>query len=376
MSFITCVNVSEIKNLIDNKTFEEVKNIMEDANIRVRELKNAESDNLYLLISNNTTTPLEVACNGIILEKETNEIVCMCQSKLLPFQENPREQVEKLVYDKMRLEYCEDATRVSLYNYNGVWYTATTKCIDAKYSYWSSYKTFDDMFWEIFDNTFINVLDPDYTYTFLLIHRENRIVVKHQYNNLIYINKIHNKTQEEDYTNLFYKEGPKRTIRRPKSIDSNTIHYPLDDYYLPNKRGVIVKFLINNSWVSYQYDFKEYQKIKEIRGNVPLIRMRYLELLSTPDSLIELEKYYPEYQVLFTSIRYQMNNLYKEIHQTYFYSHVKHTIQINEDHPFFRTLKQLHYLYKTNNTPITFEQVQLKVNSLDKNVLKKFLNWV
>jgi len=364
----TCVNISKVKNLIDGKSFDEVKVVMEENNVRVRELKDTD---LYLLVSNGAGCDIEICCNGIIVEKETNEIVCTPQHKFLPLNEMP----ENAPFSKMRLEYCEDSTRISLYNYKNVWYTATTKCIDAKYSYWSSEKTFDEMFWETFDKDFINILNPEYTYTFLLVHKDNRIVVKHQYNNLIYINRINNKTQVEDYTNIFYKEGPKRTIRRSKTINSNSIDN-LENYYLPNKRGIIVKLLIGNSWVSYQYDFEKYDKIKQIRGNVPLIRMRYLELLETPESLIELENHYNEYNMLFSVIKNQLTNLYKKIHQLYFYSHVKHTVKVEEDHPYYKTLKQLHYTYKTTNTPITLEQVQIKVNSLDKNIIKNFLNWV
>ena len=365
----TCVNISNVKNKIDGKSFEEVKDIMEKENgIRVRELNNDESKDLYLLISDNIDTDLAIECNGIIMEKNTNNIVCVPQPKLLPFSSN-------LVNGKMRLEYCEDATRISLYSYKNVWYTATTKCIDAKFSFWSSEKTFDEMFWETFDKSFLDILDSEFTYTFLLVHKENRIVVKHQYNNLIYINRINNKTQIEDYTNLFYKEGPKRTIRRPKTIQS-IVSDNLEDYFLPNKRGVIVKVLNGNSWVSYQYDFQEYNRVKQIRGNTPLIRMRYLELLETPELLIELENYYSEYTMLFTLIKHQLSNLYKQIHQLYFYSHVKHTVTVEETNPFFRTLKQLHYTYKTENTPITLELVQMKVNSLDKNIIKTLLNWV
>jgi hypothetical protein len=236
--------------------------------------------------------------------------------------------------------------------------------------------SFDDLFWEIFDKDFMNVLDPEFTYTFLLIHRDNRIVVKHKFNNLIYVNRINNKTQIEDYTNYFYKDTPKRTIRRTKEINGYTINFPLDNYILPNKRGVIIKFLINNHWMSYQYDFSDYSKIKQIRGNVPLISSRYIELLSNPDTLLQLEYYYSENKFLFASIKHQLEKLYKEVHQLYFNSHVKHNITIYEVHPLFRTLKQLHGQYKKTEQPITLEDVKNKINSLDKNVVKKLLGWV
>ena len=370
----TCVNISELLNLINGKTFIQVKKILEKENIRVR-----ENDNLYLLISNNTLTTLDIICNGIILEKETNNVICTPQNKLLEIDtENQQEHIQTLlsISSKIRIEYCEDATRISLYNYKGQWFTSTTKCIDAKTSFWSSNKSFDELFWEIFDNDFIDVLDPTFTYTFLLIHKDNRIVVKHKFNNLIYVNRINNNNQIEDYTNIFYKDTPKRTIRRTKEITGYIINSSLDNYFLPNKRGIIIKLLLNNSWESYQYDFYDYSKIKEIRGNVPLVNMRYLELLSNPLVLSQLQFYYSENKLLFASIAHQIEKLYKDVHQLYFNSHVKHNITIYEDHPLFRTLKQLHGQFKNTAQPITLEKVTNQINSLDKNVLKKLLGWI
>lgn len=370
----TCVNTFELFELINGKTFIQVKEILEPYNIQIR-----EHGDLYLLISNETVTPLDIICNGIILEKNTNRIICTPQNKLLEINRSlQKEHIETLLNtsSKMRMEYCEDATRISLYYYKGEWFTATTKCIDAKTSFWSSDKTFDELFWEVFDKDFMHILDPEFTFTFLLIHKDNRIVVKHKFNNLIYINKINNKNQIEDYTNYFYKETPKRIIRRTKEIYGYAIKFPLDDYFLQNKRGIIIKFLVNNSWISYQYDFCDYSKIKEIRGNTPSIKMRYLELLSDSESLSHLLYYYSEHNLLFSSINHQIEKLYKDVHQLYFNSHVKHNITIYEVHPFFRTLKQLHAQFKKTEQPITLLEVKNKINSLDKNVVKKLLGWV
>lgn len=369
----TCVNITELFNLINDKTFIQVKEILEPYNISVK-----EKDSLYLLISNETVTPLDIICNGIILEKDTNRVICCPQNKLFEIKpQNQQEQIDTLLNlsSKMRMEYCEDATRISLYNYKGKWFTSTTKCIDAKTSFWSSNKTFDELFWEVFDKEFMDKLDPEFTFTFLLVHKDNRIVVRHIFNNLIYVNRINNKTQNEDYTNYFYKDTPKRTIRRIKEINGYTINFPLDNYFLPNKRGIIIKFLVNNNWISYQYDFLDYSRIKEIRGNVPSISMRYIELLPDPVSLEQLQYYYSENNFLFAAIKHQIEKLYKEVHQLYFNSHVKHNITIYEVHPLFRTLKQLHAEYKNKGNPITLEEVKNKINSLDKNVVKKLLGW-
>jgi hypothetical protein len=330
-------------------------------------------------------SPLQLECNGLILEKETNKVVCMSQNKFANINKDSSQvnQIENLktMYSRFIMEYCEDGTVIRLYNYNGMWYTATTRCIDARKSYWSSEKTFNDMFWEIFTTSNYNIenLDKTNTYMFILIHNENRIVINHKYNNLIYIGSINNETKQEDFTNYFYNETPKCCIRRTESIDvSSIIQFPLDDYYLPDKRGVILKFLdtSNNSWRLYQYDFNHYTQIKEVRGNVRLIRMRYLELLNEPEKLQVLEYNYPECKMTFAMIKHCMTKLYKEVHNLYYQSHIKHSITVEETHKLYRTLKQLHGQYKKQGTIITLEEVTKKVNSLDKNIIKTLIGWV
>lgn len=385
-TFISINNIEAIIQTADS--FDRIKEIASESGIQVRETNDEKLSNLYLLVSNKNSeslTPLQMECNGLILEKNTNKIVCMSHNKFSDVDkgegqvvqlENLREQ-----YPKFRMEYCEDGTVIRLYNYNSEWYTATTRCIDARKSYWSSEKTFNDMFLEIFNKSGydINELNTEYTYSFILIHKENRIVVNHKYNNLIYINRVSNVTRQEDFTNYFYNENPKRCIRRTKQIEvTSMINYPIDDYFLNEKRGIIIKFLDtnNNSWKLYQYDFNSYSEIKQVRGNVPLIRMRYLELLNEPDNLKILESNYSENTMVFAMIKHCMNNLYKEVHNLYFQSHIKHSITVEEDHKLYRTLKQLHGQYKKQGTIITLEEVIKKVNSLDKNVIKSLIGWV
>ena len=88
-----------------------------------------------------------------------------------------------------------------------------------------------------------------------------------------------------------------------------------------------------------------------------------------------LETTYREHHFLFQMARHQLNNLYREIHQLYFDSHIKHAVTVDDSNKYYRTLKQLHAQYKTKGTPITLEEVRNKVNSLDPNVIRQFLNW-
>ena len=322
---------------------------------------------------------LKYQANGIIFEKATNNVVAMCQPKLLEMnnQMDVLSIAEGYPSSDIRMEFCEDGTMMRLYNYKGEWFTATTRCIDARGSYWSSEKSFDEMFWDIFDKDLLYDIDQRYTYIFILMHKDNRIVVKSNTNSLVYISRINNVTNEEDYINRFKNVY---NIKRPKIIDTNeylnTIksNQIFDNRY---KRGVLLKIRdhYNKKWVVYKYDFENYKNIKTIRGNVPQIRMRYLELLNKPETLQIFEKIYGENHFMFTFIKVSILKLVKTIYKLYIDSHIKHIVKIEQDNLYYRTLRQLHAQYKIANKPITFLDVQQKIYNLDKNVVKKLLQW-
>jgi hypothetical protein len=394
--------INDVLELIKDKKVDEIKNMDLGLNVKER-IRNNDLDNLYLLAidkdlendKTNVLNTLQRQCNGLIFEKNTNKLVAACQNKITNIEDKNemKELIDNIKNEKhIRMEYCEDGTIMRLYNYNGEWYTATTRCINGSDSYWSSNKTFDDMFWETFNRKNIDKLDENKTYIFILLHTENRIVVRHKFNTLVYICSIDNNTMEEDYRNVFYNYNQKHNynnkneqetinIRRPKQIlnfDVNLFVKEPETYFNQTKRGLILKIYdeINQQWDSYKYDFDAYKMVKAVRGNVPQIRMRFLELLNDPNSLLLLEYHYPEHKFLFAMIKNGVNNICKQIHKLYVDSHIKHNVQVQEDNKFYRTLRQLHAQYKITNTPITLKDVENKIFTLDKHVIKNLLDWI
>jgi hypothetical protein len=369
-----------IKNFVKDLAFEEIKEKCKENDIIYR-----EHGELYLLISKQMENQnnFHRAFNGVILEKGTNNIAAMCQSNFISNQT-----LENIDLENVTLEFCEDGTLIRLYNYNDNWFTATNKCVDAKGSYWSNPQTFDEMFWELFDQHQLEMLDKTKTYLFVLLNKDNRIVVNHTKNELVFVGLIDNFTGFElnqiELNNYYVdKFLSSETIRRSIDITNRltedrfsleTILSLCVGLEMQMKRGVLLK--TNNMEEIYKFDFPEYTTIKMIRGNVPHIRIRYLELLNDKQALKTLEQYYSEYLMLFTMIKHSMDKLYKTVHFLYIKSHVKHELQVQETHLFFQTLRQLHGQYKKTNKPITLEDVKCKIDSLDTHVIKKFLGWV
>lgn len=383
------IDISEVTELIKKNTFEKVKEICNKENIYIKEGQ-GNQNNLYLLVSSkvnendeneenendivneNKNKKLINQCQGIIFEKETNKVICMAYNKIQNL--NDWNDLQKFTQDKnindISMEYCEDGTVIRLYHYNNVWYTATTRCINANSSYWTSSKSFSEMFWDIFDEKYLIDLDKNYTYHFIILDIDNRIVVKHEENSLVYISRIHNETFVEDYVNVFEKCERIKTTEKI-SDDQKMI-------YNDKKRGIIIKIYNNenNTYSSYLVNYEQYKELKSIRGNVPRIGVRYLELVNQPEKLQRLIENYNEYYFTFSVAQHSLNKVISTIYELYKESHIKHTIEIKEGHVYYKTLRQLHAIYKIHNERITLDKVKEKVYSLDKNILKKFIGWV
>lgn len=361
-----------INNFLKDKEFNDsLKTELYSEYIKYREENREDKkqeDNLFLLINVKNETELQKECNGLIFEKKTNKIVCAAY----PDFENNLLSQDNLT----SVEFCEDGTVLRLYNYKNKWRTATKKCINAAYSHWSSPISFDTMFWNLFNSNDLEKLDVNKTYIFILLHTENVVVVKHTTNKLVYTGSIDNLTYEIDNTFIF---NDNEYISKTSNIQKELIDFEnnnFESFFNPLKRGLILKFKIDNSFKYYKYDFTSFNYVKDIRGNVPFIRTRFLELLSTPDKLNELVKYYPEYEMTYSMIEHNLQLLSTEIYHLYRNSHVKHVIKIQENDRFFRTIKQLHGQYKKTNTPITKLDVYNKLRSLNYNILKAFFDWV
>lgn len=352
--------------------FIEIKKQAAELEIRVRELK--PSPTLYLLTKNDSPF------NGIILEKDTNKIVC-APTSTFENGDDPLPGDTSFAVDNHTFEYCEDGTIIRLYNYQDTWYTATTKCIDAKFSYWATPKTFDELFWQtVGSSSFLNELDPKLTYLFVLLHEDNRIVIHHSQSYVVFLGSYFkcsgqvNSNFPIDNT-FIYNIAPTTKVPLPKvSVpvpETISVDELIKNYSLNSKRGIVVTN--KETKIRYKIDFPNYTYLADLRGNTPFIGTRYLELLNDPKKLDELQKNWPEEIPVFLGLWNGINMLVKNIHYVYYQTHIKRYYTIDEKHPYFRTIRQLHAQYKLTKKPITPMDVLNKVTSLPSHIVSKLL---
>lgn len=297
---------------------------------------------------------------GCVFEKDSDRVVCAAQRKIKDITlEELKEKLENI--SDSTVEYCEDGTMIRLYYYNLKWWTATSRCLDARKSFWSSSKTFDEMFWETFESSKLEDLDIAYTYNFVLLHKENRIVVHHITNKLVYVSRTNNETLVEEASEPDGWNVPLRIIGFTAAN--------IESYFRVTKRGILVK----TEKETFKVDFEQYKRVKDVRGNVPNIQVRWLELLNDPDKLDVLTRLYSEYRDEFEKLSIRLREIIREIHKLYIDSHVKHIIQVSDDNIYYQTLKQLHAQYKNTKMPIYYDDVENKVKHLSVHVLSKFI---
>jgi hypothetical protein len=371
MSFTN--NKKDLLAFINNKPFSQIKTEFKEKKITVK-----ENDNLYLLYSDiqNPENDVELhnQCNGIILEKETNNIICSCQNKII--QTNDYKNILKDFDPKdIQVEYCEDGTVMRLYYYNNEWFIATTRCIDATNSFWISNKNYKDLFYDVFKAD-LNTFDTNKTFIFILVHTENRLVIPHSTNKLIYLSNIDNNSCKE----VFYSNC--ESVTEDTTSFSKIQQYKEEDNLKENdsifdtKRGMIYRVTIDDSYIILLHDFLTFQKNKRIRGNNNRIHFRYLEILiKNPEYTAEFYKSYPEYAFLFSSIHHSLNLLVDKIHTLYIKSHVKHTIKIDNTHLYYKTLMHLHSIYKKEGKIITKDEVVNALCKLNVPVIARLLKW-
>lgn len=129
----------------------------------------------YDHISADKTCPLVRECRGLVLEYPSLELVSRSFSRFLNAGEN---RDDDRSFDWSCPVYCQekrDGSLIQLFNYNGEW-RVTTRFSFADSLVNESPFTWTDLFYLAFPREYLDLLEPDYSYTFELESPYNRVV--------------------------------------------------------------------------------------------------------------------------------------------------------------------------------------------------------
>lgn len=339
----------ELLKLLENvpSSFTDIKELLESEpyNLIIK-----EDNELYMItydrnISNMNNSVVK-QCRGIILEKESNKIVCYTFNKSL-------DDGSQLDWDTTKIERSVDGTQIRLFYYNNEWKFATTRCINADRAKWFSKQSFYEMYKDCGEVDY-DKLNKNYCYSFVICHPNNRIVVNYSTPKLVHVLTRDLQTLEEVECDI--------GIEKPQQFTNfNTLEDVINDcntndsfeegYMLCDKNSNRLK--VKNA---------NYMKIKDLRGNTNNMFYRYLQLRY--DGLIEAYlSFYPEFKGKFMLYELDIYNLAKEIQRQYMNRRV-HNVEVIIPQHFKTMIYKLHGTYLETREKTTVHKVMEELNKL------------
>lgn len=315
----------------------------------------------YNQIKSKFTNPLVRECRGLILDKNTFDIVCRPFEKFGNFGEG---YVPKLNWNKISVLEKLDGSLIKIYNYKGVWRSATNGTIDAfkadlSISFFRTAEnevrsTFGDLVLHVLETMdyieVLDMLDEDYTYLFELCSPFNRVVVPHNEPKLYYLSSKHNETGEEKIFNLNF---PRPIMYALTSLEdcveaAKKLPYSEEGYVACDDKFNRVKI-----------KSPAYVAIHHLRGEGTPSDKRILTLVRTGE-VDEFLNYFPEYADVTNAIHKKYLSFMKEAESFLQYLNTFSELEKANRRKFAELVKE------TNYADLAFKWLDGKINTVEE----------
>ena len=388
------MNLIKFINTCDDKSYNNLRNIFTNPPYNLNVKEDIDFPNLYMICYNRDNYNNEISfiheCRGIILEKETNKIICYTLPKInnIDITDNDLntlitnsikenfEIVNDFEWDNIRVEESIDGTHIRLFFYNNKWCVSTSRTIDALKSKWGNRKSYYKMFYEAYehcktDKFNLDNLDKTVCYGFVLQHPENDIVVEYIAPKLIHIVSRSLKAVD-NYKEINIDIDCKKPTKY--EIDNFTrllkICYLEDDF---ESEGYIIKTVNNDRHKIKSLNYINYKKLK---GNYNNELFHYFVLRKT----LQIQEYlykFPKNLDKYNLFEKYFRKMVKTIHDQYMNKFV-FKVQEDVNKNYYPTIKNVHNKYKsgeidrTKKTHIINELLNLDTKLL-YTIFKKYM---
>ncbi len=298
----------KLQKFIKSKSFQEIKSILENApyfcNIK-------EYGNYYLIhynqIKSDFSIPMVQELRGIILEKESNRIVCYPFNKFFNYGESYAIGIDWL---SARIEEKIDGSFIKIWYHNDIWNISTMSTINAKDADLPDllncpYKNFKDLILKAFENNNFKYteLDKNYTHMFELVSLYNKIVIAYPDIDIYYLNSRNMKTFKEEILDVPLKRPKQYVMKSLEEVISVAKELPF------NEEGYVV---VDKHWNRIKVKSPKYVAVHYIRNNGSLNSKRFLKLIMEHEEE-EFLSYYPEYKSILLPIKQGYDHLVNNI---------------------------------------------------------------
>lgn len=311
MTYLDCLK--------DVSDFEKSKLILSSKNLIVKEY-----ESLYIVKYDKKTCDMNdqdvKKCRGIVLEKNTNKLVCVPPPKsdnVVIFND--------IDINKTWFEEFVEGTMINIFKYNGEMFMSTRSCLGGYCSFYTN-KTFNTLFSEIIELSKFDVIDDNMNLTFILQHPENTIVksyskpdIKLVYGVSIIDNNIKH-YELDDLNTILEDKGLDFGIPIKYTITEIGQVYQILEKMTYNEQGIILKYFENGTYLRGKIRNEYYNYVRHLKGNNNNKKYMYLELRCS-NGLDEYLKYFQEDLELFESYRlelYETTNKLFNLYQDYY----------------------------------------------------------
>lgn len=341
--------------------FEDLKNEFKQRGLTYKDFPNI---NMYVLKYNRKSADLSDPdvrrCRGLVFDRTSHEIVGTCPEKSLPLG-NFDTDSEAVIYEEFY-----DGTNVNVFYHNDTWHISTRSSIGAATSF-NTEKTFRDMFFESLKFS-LEQLDKTIMYSFVLLHKDNRIVCPIPENRVVLV-EARGRVEDNTIVNLDLPEVRKYLIDTC-CLAEDSIHIPKTYRFDTleaakthvkslgiESQGLVLKLLDEN--VRGKIRGETYSHARLIKGNTSNLFERYLHVRKNRQIKIYL-RYFPEADEEFRKYNRDINNLVNDLHFTYIRCFIRKELEHKDCKYVFKPMiYALHKYHLTEGAIITREEAYI-----------------
>lgn len=316
------------------------------------------------------TNNWEKYCRGIIINNDTNKIVCIPPIKAknyINFDEINNEIGNS--EQPLIIQDLDDGTMINMFYHNNEWIISTRSGIGCN-NKWENKKPFKTLFTEcsqVYRNGInLELLNKDHCYSFVMQHNENR--------NISYVNENRLILVEEYDLNNYQQVDISHYTDIDNGFQISSYHNPSNiQEYLNNMKnnphfswkGTTIKY--NNKRMNYINPLYTYVKDIKINNNNPLYNFVKLKKENKIDEYLY---YFPEYTNIFNEYQNKTNSFIKDLYDNYVKKNITKEIVV-EDIPY--QLKplvyELHGYYLETKNKINNQKILDYISQLDEKRL-------
>jgi len=272
---------------------------------------------------------------------------------------------------------------INCFYFDNEWVISTRSVIGADCRFNKEGKTFLEMFNDGLDEIGfnLNLLDPQYSYSFVLQHPENRIVVPFESSNIFLVEIYYKQNLDMIPQDIYEFKNLEKYFKFPAILPNNfqtwdeiKLAFQDCDY---KTLGCVVKNKKTNERSKIRN--QNYEFVRQLRGNSPKIQFVYYNLRKN-HKIGEFLRYFPEYKDKFAELQEQVHNWTNDLYNNYRSCFIKKEKKLKEyPFPFRIHMYNLHQFYisklRSFGNYIDRKMVINHVNSLDAAALMYLINF-